>query len=309
MALVAGAVLWLALPSGQGRIAAGLGDPDDDPVVQKLEKTIRAGKELLEEIERRAVKGKNDPTYRYYTTQIQRLQAALDNRKKQLGSLPEDKTRKGDKPDSSPDPELEDDPVAQKLDKTIRAGQAVLEEIERRAVKGKDDPTYRYYASQIRQVQAVLASWKEVKRLGVPEKLMPREKSLLFLLRAEGTQVYRAQRKGRALIWEHHEPDAVLLDYWTGEEVGAHGKGPFWSDSEDGMVTAKLLESAPSPASTAVAWLLLDVTGRPMGRFVEVTHIQRIDTWGGQPPAAAPRKEGEVQKVRYHATYAFWGGR
>jgi hypothetical protein len=148
---------------------------------------------------------------------------------------------------------------------------------------------------------------KEVKRLAVPEKLTPPGRSPLFLLRAEGVQVYRAQKKGKDLVWAFQEPDAVLLDFEKGDRVGSHGKGPVWADGEAGKVTAKAIASAPSPAS-AVAWLLLEATGKPTGRFEKVTHIQRIDTWGGQPPAARPQKEGETKKVRYHATYVFWGG-
>ena len=30
---------------------------------------------------------------------------------------------------------------------------------------------------------------------------------------------------------------------------------------------------------------------------------------GGQPPTAKPKEEGETKKIRYHATYAFWGER
>jgi hypothetical protein len=40
-----------------------------------------------------------------------------------------------------------------------------------------------------------------------------------------------------------------------------------------------------------------------------VSHVQRIDTWGGQAPTAKPKEAGEMKKVRYHATYAFWGER
>jgi hypothetical protein len=108
-------------------------------------------------------------------------------------------------------------------------------------------------------------------------------------------------------VWAFQEPDAVLLDYQTGDKLGAHGKGPVWADGDGGKVTAKPIESDPSPAPNAVAWLLLEATGKPTGRFEKVTHIQRIETWGGQAPVAKPRKEGETKKVRYHATYVFWG--
>jgi hypothetical protein len=150
---------------------------------------------------------------------------------------------------------------------------------------------------------------REVKRLAVPERLTPGGKSPLFLLRAEGVQVYRAEKKGGGLAWAFQEPEAVLLDFRAGGKVGTHGKGPFWADGDGGRVTAKIIGSAPAPAAGAVAWLLLEATGEPTGRFAKVTHIQRLDTWAGQPPATPPKKEGETWKARYHATYAFWGVR
>ena len=124
----------------------------------------------------------------------------------------------------------------------------------------------------------------EVKRLAVPSKLMPPDKSLLFLLRAEGAQVYRAEKKGDGLVWAFREPDAILLDYETGQKVGTHGKGPFWKDSDGGKVLGISPQSAPSPRAGAIPWLLLKTNGKPTGRFEKVTHIQRIDTWAGQPP-------------------------
>jgi hypothetical protein len=157
--------------------------------------------------------------------------------------------------------------------------------------------------------EAKESSEKEVKRLAVPEKLTPKGKAVLFLLRAEGAQVYRAEKKGDDLVWAFQEPDAVLLDFSSGDKVGTHGKGPLWADGDGGKVTAKLVESARAPSPAAVPWLLLEVTGKPTGRFDKVTHVQRIDTWGGLPPTAKPKKEGETKKVRYHATYAFWGDR
>ncbi len=153
------------------------------------------------------------------------------------------------------------------------------------------------------------AAEKYVKRLAVPEKLIPKGKSLLFLLRAEGVQVYRAEKKGDELVWAFQEPDAILLDFETGEKVGTHGKGPFWADADGGKVLGTSPQSAPAPSMGAVPWLLLEAKGNPTGRFAKVTHIQRLDTWSGQPTAAKPKEEGETKKIRYHATYAFWGER
>src|SRR5262249_8011492 len=123
------------------------------------------------------------------------------------------------------------------------------------------------------------AAEKELKRLAVPEKLMPEGKSLLFLLRAEGAQGYRAEQKEGELVWVFQEPDAVLFDHDTGEKAGTHGKGPFWADSDGGKLFGASPKSSPSPRAGAVPWLLLETKGKPTGRFAKVTHVQRIDTW------------------------------
>jgi hypothetical protein len=202
-----------------------------------------------------------------------------------------------------------------------RRGFLLLDRAERNPVNWRKLPANREnvmnYLSALVLMAAALpaqeaketAAEAEVKRLAVPEKLMPKGKSLLFLLRAEGEQVYRAEKKGDELAWVFQEPDAVLRDYETGEKAGTHGKGPFWADGGVGKVNAKVFESVPSSRPGALAWLLLEVTGEPTGRFKKVSHIQRIDTWAGQPPTSKPRKEGEINKAHYHATYAFWGER
>src|SRR5262249_59162817 len=124
------------------------------------------------------------------------------------------------------------------------------------------------------------AAEKEVKRLAVPEKLTPKGKAVLFLLRAEGAQVYRAEKKGDDLVWAFQEPDAVLLDFQTGDKVGTHGKGPHWADGDGGKVTAKLVASDAAPAAGAVPWLLLEGTGQPTGRLAQATPPQRVAPWG-----------------------------
>ena len=145
---------------------------------------------------------------------------------------------------------------------------------------------------------------KEVKRLAIPDSLMPKGKQPLFMARAEGFQIYEADVR---LQWMLQAPEAVLRDFRTGETVGTHSKGPIWVDANGSKLVATGKKSAPAPNAEAVAWLLVDVKNENGGRFTHVTHIQRVDTWAGLPPAAAPSKAGETAKVRYEATYIFWG--
>src|SRR5262249_28075945 len=99
-------------------------------------------------------------------------------------------------------------------------------------------------------------------------------------------------------------------DFHTGEKAGSHAKekGPVWVAKDGSKLTArKIVANDPAPHSTAVEWL--HVTCENGGGFGKVTHIQRVDTWAGQPPSERPTKAGETKQVRYHATYVFWGER
>lgn len=152
-----------------------------------------------------------------------------------------------------------------------------------------------------------VAVQKEIDRLHVPATLVPKEKRPLFIARGEGVQVYAANEKEGKLQWVLQGPVAVLLDYRTGEKIGTHSAGPTWVGNDGGKLTGTKLASEDSPNADAVSWLLLQVKAENGGRFAKVTHIQRLDTWGGRPPAAAPLKPGDTKEVRYEATYVFLG--
>jgi hypothetical protein len=147
----------------------------------------------------------------------------------------------------------------------------------------------------------------EVERLKLPARLIPEQAKPLFLLRAEGVQVYKAEEKDGKPQWVLQGPQAVLLDYRTGEKVGTHSKGPVWEAADGSKVQGKPVASDPGPNPEAVPWLLLEGKGEGEGRFAKVTFIVRADTWAGRPPAAPPERPGVVKEVRYQATYVFFG--
>jgi hypothetical protein len=148
---------------------------------------------------------------------------------------------------------------------------------------------------------------KEVKRLAIPQALMPKGKLPLFMVRAEGVQIYQANDK---LEWVFQAPEAKLLDYRTGAKVGSHAKelkGPIWVDGKGSKLTGNLVAKKEAPNAEAIPWLLLEVKNENGGAYAKVTHIQRVDTWAGQMPAVGPAKAGETARVPYQATYIFWG--
>jgi hypothetical protein len=145
---------------------------------------------------------------------------------------------------------------------------------------------------------------KEVSRLRIPEKLTPKGERPLFMVRAEGVQLYKASAQ---LEWVFQAPRATLLDYTTGEKVGTHGEGPVWVDNDGSRLSGKAIANEPAPNAEAIPWLLLQVKNENGGRYARVKHIQRVDTWAGRAPAARPTRAGEMKEVRYQATYVFWG--
>jgi hypothetical protein len=141
----------------------------------------------------------------------------------------------------------------------------------------------------------------------VPAPLAASGKQVLFRLRGEGVQIYVGAQKDGRLQWVLQAPQADLLDYRTGEKVGTHGAGPTWTATDGSMLEGTKVASADAPDADAVPWLLLATKAGNGGRFANVTHIQRVDTWGGRAPGAPPAEVGETRQVRYEATYLLLG--
>jgi hypothetical protein len=153
---------------------------------------------------------------------------------------------------------------------------------------------------------------KELARLNIPAKLNPAGKQTLFLARADGTQTYTAEEKDGKLQWSVATiPEATLWDFQSAAKVGTHSKGPTWVDNDGSKLIGDpaTIVKEPSANGDTIAWLLVTVKSDGKGRFAKVTHVQRVDTWGGKAPASAPTKAGETQSVHYHATYVFLGDR
>jgi hypothetical protein len=139
--------------------------------------------------------------------------------------------------------------------------------------------------------------------------LLPKGKKPLFIVRAEGVQIYKAKMVDGNLEWVFQAPEATLFDYRSGERVGTHSKekGPVWVDNAGSKLTGKPIANDNAPNESAIPWLLLETKNPNGGKFAKVSHIQRVDTWAGQSPAKKPAKAGEEKKVRYQATYIFLG--
>lgn len=145
----------------------------------------------------------------------------------------------------------------------------------------------------------------------VPEKIKaPAGEQLVLKAHASGSQIYVCQQgtDGKT-AWVLKGPDAELRD-GHGQVIGHHSAGPAWKHKDGSEVTGKAVGRADSPDADSIPWLLLNATGHSGdGVFSPVTTIQRINTKGGQPPAATEcnaAKQGTEVKSSYTADYYFY---
>ena len=124
-----------------------------------------------------------------------------------------------------------------------------------------------------------------------------------------GVQVY--DYDGSNGKWVFREPQADLYDIKTGIQRGIHFAGPYWADADGSRVRGKLSGDVDAPVDSArnVKWLRLDGVenfGSAQTIFRQVTFIQRVVTYGGQPPANGAPADGATASVPYTALYVFW---
>lgn len=130
----------------------------------------------------------------------------------------------------------------------------------------------------------------------------PEGSVLAFHAYAEGVQVYRSNGSS----WTFNGPIATL--YADAERhgiVGTHSGGPTWTANSGGFIVGALSKRC-DVAPGDIPWLLLTVTrNEGPGVLRGVTHIQRVQTVGGQAPSDNGYA-GEVRGVPYTAEYYFY---
>ena len=143
----------------------------------------------------------------------------------------------------------------------------------------------------------------------VPDALKPSATEVLTLVTpATGVQIYECSAvkdQPARFEWAFKAPEAELFDR-TGNRIGKHYGGPTWESNDGSKVVAQLKARDDGPDPNAIPWLLLSVkSASGSGVFGRTSSIQRVDTVGGNAPAAAcgPAQAGSVARVPYQATY------
>lgn len=140
--------------------------------------------------------------------------------------------------------------------------------------------------------------------LNACENLQPPAGSkLAFHAYATGEQIYRWNGSS----WSFVGPAAVLFADAAGNgKVGIHYSGPTWLSVSGSKVVATVLDKC-TPDANAIPWLLLGVlSNEGNGVFERATHIQRVNTVGGNAPSAPGSAVGDEARVPYTAEYLFY---
>ncbi len=108
--------------------------------------------------------------------------------------------------------------------------------------------------------------------------------------------------------WFFVGPNAVLNDR-GGKAVGKYyGPPATWESMDGSKLTATQLAVAPAGAGNIAYQLVKANPAMGSGAMSGVTHIQRVATKGGVPPATlcSPANKGAKEIVKYQADYIFW---
>ncbi len=134
----------------------------------------------------------------------------------------------------------------------------------------------------------------------------PSDHEPVLRLAARGVQVFRCEKRDGRAAWVFRQPDAELLDA-TGKVVGRHGANFSFEHVDGSRLVASIAAHDEAPRSTDLRWLLMTTRSFGKGAFEGVTHVQRINTTGGMPPASCDAAHaGRVLRVDFTAEFVFY---
>jgi hypothetical protein len=138
---------------------------------------------------------------------------------------------------------------------------------------------------------------------------VPTGYSPVLTVHARGDQIYQCALNKGEFAWETKAPDAKLFDE-QGNIVGNHTAGPLWEYKEGSRVVGRVVNKIDMAPGKAISWLLVEVVShKGDGLFSNVSFINRINTYGGLPPASGCNANhlGGEKRIGYTADYVFYG--
>ncbi len=147
----------------------------------------------------------------------------------------------------------------------------------------------------------------EVPSLGLFSRIkVPSGHEPALQLAARGVQIFRCERVGDAFEWRFRQPDAELFDA-QGQTVGRHGANFSFEHRDGSRLLGTVVEHEKAAAADTLPWLLLSAKSFGKGAFGGVSHVQRVNTRGGMPPAGCSAGQANrLLRVDFSADFVFY---
>ena len=125
-------------------------------------------------------------------------------------------------------------------------------------------------------------------------------------LASRGVQIFRCEKRDAGTVWVFRQPQADLLDS-SGKAVGQHGAN-FSFEHEDGSrLVSNIAAYDEASKPTDLRWLLLTTRSFGKGALENVTHVQRVNTSGGMPPARCEASQlNQLLRVDFTSDFVFY---
>jgi hypothetical protein len=138
-------------------------------------------------------------------------------------------------------------------------------------------------------------------RIKAPDAVAP-----AIRLAARGVQVFRCEARPNGYTWVFRLPEADLFDD-NGKAVARHGANFSFEHADGSRVLGTVVEFDEAPDSRDLRWLLLSTRSFGDGALGGVTHVQRVNTAGGMPPARCePSQQNRLLRVDFSADFIFY---
>lgn len=135
---------------------------------------------------------------------------------------------------------------------------------------------------------------------------VPSDQEPVLKLASRGAQVFRCEKRDGQGVWIFRQPDAELLDD-SGKVVGRHGANFSFEHADGSRLVATIAAYDDAPKPTDLRWLLMTTKSYGKGAFDGVSHVQRINTAGGMPPASCDLAHaGRVLRIDFTADFVFY---
>lgn len=138
-------------------------------------------------------------------------------------------------------------------------------------------------------------------RIKAPDTVAP-----TIRLAARGVQVFRCEARPNGYTWVFRLPEADLFDD-NGKAVARHGANFSFEHADGSRVLGTVVEFDDAPNARDLRWLLLSARSFGEGALGGVTHVQRVNTAGGMPPARCePSQQNRLLRVDFSADFIFY---